>query len=420
MASAVLLCTQLLTSNAAWADHDVTTHGYFRIGAGYSGKFKDRACYQAPGASWKFRLGNECDTWIEGGIHDNFRPKGEDGPLIHSVLWIGMSMAEGRFQPIRYMLPTQLYTEVSNLAAIGKDTKLWVGRKYYQRHDIHINDFYWSEMLIDGFGVEDIRLGPGKLMYALGRSVQFTDTAEDAYQNNHDIRYNMPFSISGKGSVTVQGLFAHSGGTDVSEPSYGFMAAAWLEESFEGLWDKLSVQYCGGISRWECRAWNPDTAAVLTDDAGSDLLGAYTLRITNQTLINPDPRWALFAALVFQKQSGGDFDNRDITWYALGLRPMYFLNENFRVLAEYGFDRTENKTDPASEVSGNLHKLTLAGEFSTDYGFWNRPVLRAFGTFAAWSDEFRNSVGDSGNGKDTPCSNETSCFSFGVQAEYWW
>lgn len=96
---------------------------------------------------------------------------------------------------------------------------------------------------------------------------------------------------------------------------------------------------------------------------------------------------------------------------------MYYFNESYRALAELGFDRTENAQ---TALSGNLFKLTLAGELSTDLGFWNRPVVRAFVTWAKWSDDFRGLVGTSGQGDPTDCGTKTLCYNAGVQAEYWW
>ncbi|MCG8419750.1 MAG: carbohydrate porin [Proteobacteria bacterium] len=428
----------LVGANPAQAEHEVGTRGYFRIGAGFTGAAEDRACFQAPGADWKYRLGNECDTWIEGGIYDAYKPKGDDGPLFYTEFWIGRSAAEGRQRLFRFENTTQLYIQASNIAALGRDTKVWIGRKYYQRHDIHINDFYWSEILGDGFGVEDIQLPFGKLMYAYTRnsdSVEVTNTAtpamvvgvSEAFQNNHDLRYNMPLSITGKGSVTVQLMFAHSAGNDGvmglndATSTRGLAVGAWFEETFPVGNAKLSAQYGRGLLRNKFRGSTRDLVTTLSSDQADDLFGAYILRFTGQTLINPSPRVAVFASAVFQKEDGTDYQPNptDLTWYSFGIRPMLFIDHNFRVLAEYGFDRTDNKTGD-NDVTGNLHKVTLAGELSIDVGFWTRPVIRLFTTAATWSSDFEGLLGASGQGDDTQCLDRTNCFSAGVQAEYWW
>ncbi len=427
----------LVSPSAVHAQHEVGTSGYFRIGQGFSGNAEERACFQAPNADWKFRLGNECDTWLEGGVHDVYKPSGDEGPYIKALVWFGISLAEGRFRQIRFAAPTQAYIDISNIEALGKGTVLWAGRKYYQRHDIHINDFYWSEMLSDGFGVENIDVGFGKLMYAftrnhdsavIGTSGDGQDLSAEAFQNNHDLRLvDMPVSISGKGGLTLQLLFAHSGGNErvvnamgqSPVSTQGFTLGAWHVEDSDILWNKVSVQYGRGITRNKFRAWNSDVAATLTSDAADDLLSADILRITEQFLYKPMQQFALFGAFVYQAENGGDYDDRDLTWYAAALRPMYFVNENMRILGEVSWDRTEN-LDPADELEGNLVKFTLASELALDYGFWTRPVLRAFVTWAGWSDSFKGRVGTSGQGDPTDCSTKTLCYSAGVQAEYWW
>jgi maltoporin len=416
-----------LMAAPALAQHELGTQGYFRIGAGFSGYAEERACYQAPAADWKFRLGNECDTWIEGGIHDTWKVR-PGGPTIFTQVWLGTSIAEGRWNDFRFHNFTQMYIQASNIAELGRDTKVWVGRKYYQRHDIHINDFYWSEMLGDGFGVEDIDLGIGKLMYAYTRSNAFADVpAADArsesFQNNHDLRLT-DIEVSPTSKLTLQAWLAHAhgsyvGGERYAVPTRGFAVAAWHEGNFGPLWNKASIQYGHGLTRYKLRAWNPDAAATTSHEAADDLLTASILRVTEQFLLQPNPRMALFGAVVFQREDGGDYDARDLTWYGAGLRPMYFFSQTFRALAELSWDRTE---DGASGLDGNLFKLALAGEISTDLGFWNRPVLRAFVSVANWSDSFDGLVGKAGDGGDTRCTERpySTCVSLGVQAEYWW
>lgn len=40
-------------------------HGYGRSGIGWSGSGGDQQCFKTTGASSKYRLGNECDTYAE-------------------------------------------------------------------------------------------------------------------------------------------------------------------------------------------------------------------------------------------------------------------------------------------------------------------------------------------------------------------
>ena len=65
--------------------------------------------------------------------------------------------------------------------------RFWAGQRYYRRHDIHINDFYYLDMSGYGGGVEDVPLGGfGNSRVAwLGGSVDnyMTDDGDVAKQN---------------------------------------------------------------------------------------------------------------------------------------------------------------------------------------------------------------------------------------------
>src|SRR5437016_3121772 len=62
----------------------------------------------------------------------------------------------------------QVWGEVSNVGSGPfRTARFWIGKRYYQRNDIHINDFFYWNNSGDGAGVEAIDLGFAKLDYAL-------------------------------------------------------------------------------------------------------------------------------------------------------------------------------------------------------------------------------------------------------------
>ena len=430
---AVTIACMCMANALAHADYDIGTTGYFRFGTGFAQNGEERACFKAPDTNWKYRYGNECDTWFEIGPHGTYRPQGEDGPSFFGRWWVGICAAEGRQRLWGYLDTTELYIQASNIAALGRQTKVWVGRKYYQRFQTHLNDFWWLMMLGDGVGFEDIDVSIGKVLYAYTRSSAEATVGglrSETFQNNHDLRlYDLPVGLTDKGRLGLQVWFAHAPGNDgartadgaldrsmIAVPTYGLSLAAWHREDWGVLSNMFSVQYGQGITRDNFAGASRDIAMTTSSDDAEDLFGARIVRVTDEVLLAPDPRWALSLMGVFQRQDGGDYDATDINWYSFGLRPVWFFRQHMRAVAEYGFDRTEND----SGASGNLHKFTIAGEIAADYGFWNRPVLRAFVTAATWSEAFRGLVGTSGQNETTTCSTRTNCVTAGVQIEYWW
>jgi maltoporin len=77
---------------------------------------------------------------------------------------------------------------------------------------------------------------------------------------------------------------------------------------------------------------------------------------------------------------------------------------------EAGFDHTRSGT---GQYEGWLRKFTIAPQIGAGRKFFSRPVLRAFLTYANWSDGLRGFVGG------TPFVNRTSGLTYGVQAETW-
>ncbi len=64
--------------------------------------------------------------------------------------------------------------------------------------------------------------------------------------------------------------------------------------------------------------------------------------------------------------------------------------------------------------SGWLRKFTIAPQIAAGREFFSRPALRAFVTYANWSDGLRGFVGG------VPYANKTSGLTYGVQVETWW
>ena len=113
---------------------------------------------------------------------------------------------------------------------------------------------------------------------------------------------------------------------------------------------------------------------------------------------------------IYEDTEYGGANSRE-RWASVGARPVYFFNDRFSVALEAGIDWT--KSDPLG-ADGHLWKITIAPQISRGDKFFSRPVLRAFLTYAAWSEDFKGRVGG------TAYENATDGWSYGLQAEAWW
>jgi len=89
---------------------------------------------------------------------------------------------------------------------------------------------------------------------------------------------------------------------------------------------------------------------------------------------------------------------------------VYELSRFFSLATEAGWDHTAQSDLPA----GSVFKLTVAPQLTPALKFLSRPSIRAFATWAHWSDSLRGSVGLPGY------ADATRGTAIGVQMESWW
>lgn len=103
---------------------------------------------------------------------------------------------------------------------------------------------------------------------------------------------------------------------------------------------------------------------------------------------------------------------KDQTWWSAGVRPVYFWNDIMSTAVEMGYDHVENSID--GDKDSKLGKITIAQQWSAGRGYWARPQIRAFVTYAQWNDDSKGKIGGDA------FANETNGMTFGVQMEAWW
>jgi maltoporin len=415
-------------------------HGYFRSGFGMNGEGGKMEAFKAPGAGAKYRLGNESDTYGEIGLTHNWLRLDDPSlsPYVRTTVMLSYSTAENfSYDSLNNqdqgndIALRQAFVEAGNVIESMPDVRFWVGQRYYRRHDIHINDFYYLDMSGYGGGVEDVPIGDfAKLSLAwLGGSVDnyATDNGDTAKQNIDLRLYDIkaPF-----GKVTLWFDYANTKGgevRDVFNPDGSKFnvqsSAGWAvglihrtneaEEASDGkgsvpqktgLWggyNEFSIQYGSGA------AYN---FASTLDASGPNLDDASRFRVTDQLTIQPSPHFAMQAIGIYEDTKYGGAKSRE-KWASVGARPVYYFNDRFSVALEGGVDWA--KSEPLG-TDGHLWKITLAPQISRGNKFFSRPVLRAFLTYAQWSEDFKGRVGG------TAYENATEGWSYGLQAEAWW
>jgi maltoporin len=401
-----------LAGGAARADagHDEEGfHGYLRAGAGTSSGHGPQACYGLGGNTMKYRLGNECDAYFEGGYTKEVA-KSADGVSFVATLWGTEYNANSDFGDAKLGL-AKAYVEAKGLDFLGGGVA-WIGKRYYYRPDIHMLDLQYINLNGTGGGIDGIKAGPGKFSYAVFKDndSNIIDPQTGLVTNtNAAIRQNFIYEglpVNPNGSIdlaasliTAQGDGRHGGWQ---------LTALHKQDKVLGGSNTFGVQYGVG----------PGTGIGVGNDrmgaAGSTLLNSDVKRsrIFNDLVMQPTPEFSMeFVALAQHDRSDA---NGSTTWTTLGARPAYALNNHFKLQMELG---THRVTQPGADTL-RLTKLTFAPTITAGKGYWDRPELRAFITYGKWNDAARAAVNANNNSGPVFGSN-TSGTSAGLQVEAW-
>ena len=390
-------------------------HGYLRSGFGANGEGGKQVPFQAPGADAKYRLGNETETYGELAFVNDFAP-GKDDPSFKVQVRLAYHTDENKNYDIDNDKFTirESFVEASGFDWSG-DMKFWAGQRFYRRRDIHINDFYIFNMSGYGGGIEDISLpfADSKLAIAyLGGSsdnYEFAGSGQIA-KNTLDIRiygFDVPF---GSGTIWLApsyvkgGSYTSADNTIQEYESSGGCSLGFIHNhNFENSgYNEITFQYGKGSGS----DFSPEI-----QDPTEKLEDTWQYRFTESAVLNFNEKLAIMGDVIYQVTDNGEDINSKKTWISAGIRPVYSFTEHVALAFEAGADWVDNEE---SDTDGVLYKVTIAPELRFSGRFFDRPVLRAYLTYASWSDEFRGLVGSDAY------ENETNGLSAGLQVEAWW
>jgi maltoporin len=388
-------------------------HGYFRAGAGGSSAQGGRqSCFGLGGNTMRYRLGNECDAYFEGGLTKEMA-KSDDGVHFLGTLWL-QEYAPNSDISNGTVLETSLtraYVQAKGLDFLNGGTA-WVGKRHYIRPDIHMLDLQYTNLNGVGGGVDKINLGPGKFSYAFVKDSDnnVTDPTTGVVVNTtaalrHSFVYqDLPVNADGTLDLVASIISAKGEG---KHNGWNFSAIHHQDKVLGG-GNTVGLQYGVG----------PGTGAGTCCDrigvAGATTLGSDVkrLRVFDSLWIQPTPQFSAEMVALWQRDKS---DARgSTTWTTLGIRPVYALASHLKLQAELGTDRVTVPNGPALRLT----KLTIAPTITAGMGYWSRPELRAFVTYGKWNDAATQRVNDANEG-GAVYGSRTSGTSFGVQLETW-
>lgn len=398
-------------------------HGYFRSGYGLNSEGGQQVAFQAPGADAKYRLGNEAETYGEfifvnnwlNPDHNNDKAWMRTEVMLEANTTNSASYANfpGGTGNDQFRL-REAFVQGGHILESQPDATFWAGERYYRRYHIEINDFYPLDMSGYGAGFEDFHVGIGKLAVAFlaGARPDIVTQYGNYAKSNIDVRlYDMKVPL-GLLALWFDYADAKGGATQSSTPigSADGVAVGLRFQRLEwhGGYNTFSIEYGKGAA---------SDFATNVEDPNPFLKSSERLLLTEHLLFQPNDRFAIMPIFIFQRKRDGQPGHGFSDWASTGLRPEVFFTKYVSLAFEGGFDHTEGFVTTQAgnrQFDGWLRKFTIAPQIGAGRKFFSRPVLRAFLTYASWSNGFRGLVGG------VPFEDRTSGLTYGVQAETWW
>ena len=402
-------------------------HGYLRSGFGVDGNGKGQQPFQAPLSGAKYRLGNEAETYLETTFDYGANSEGPDPAYFNTritLAYVAPTSQSNNFATTFSL--REAYATARRVWSAQPTATFWAGARFYDRNDVHIQDYYYRDPSGFGGGIDDIALGE-QLKFAFawigGTQDQLDPNGSvptgDLYRlnkNTFDFRF---YGLNaGHSRVSLAMDLSHFNGDVVHtsdppitlEDNFGAAGTAIVEWPFTGGRYKLAVQYGTGVASDFRSVLTPPVGRTFVPGERVDLGQLWQFRVVNDLLIEHRGPWQLQTSVIYQELDNGAAANNRIRWVSVGGRPVYRLGRFFSLATEAGWDYTVQSDLPG----GSLFKLSVAPQITPQLKFLSRPSLRAFATWAHWSDAFRGRVAPVGY-PDT-----VHGAAFGVQLESWW
>jgi maltoporin len=139
-------------------------------------------------------------------------------------------------------------------------------------------------------------------------------------------------------------------------------------------------------------------------------------RVIEHLVVNPAPELSGAVVLVYQNKSAQGPMRRGSSTFSAEIRPAYHLNDYFKLAADAFFQAISMKDAGPGEGTPMLLKLTAAPTFVLGRGYYARPELRFFVTYATWNGAAAR-AGAIGSGAFP--DDRRSGLSFGASIEQW-
>ncbi|HCR3984181.1 TPA: maltoporin [Kluyvera ascorbata] len=431
---AVAVAAGIMSAQAMAVDF----HGYARSGIGWTGSGGEQQCFQATGAQSKYRLGNECETYAEIKLGQEVWKEGDKSFYFDTN--VAYSVAQQNDWEATDPAFREANVQGKNLIEWLPGSTIWAGKRFYQRHDVHMIDFYYWDISGPGAGIENIDLGFGKLSLAATRSQEaggsYIFTSNDIYSKYKDTA-NDVFDVRLAGletnpdGVLELGVdYGRANKTDGYSFADGATKDGWMftaehTQSMLKGYNKFVVQYATDAMTTQGKGLSQGSFTGNDYDKDAEI-GAVDNKINNNGdmwrvldhgAISLGEKVDLMYVGMYQNIDRDD--GNGTKWWTVGVRPMYKWTPIMSTLMEVGYDNVKSQK---TGDTNNQYKITLAQQWQAGDSIWSRPAIRVFATYAKWDEKwgYDNGIAYKDTSAKTYSRGDNDEWSFGAQMEIWW
>ena len=322
--------------------------------------------------------------------------------------------------------------------------QLWAGKRFYQRKDIHIMDFYYLNDSGNGFGVESIPVGNlGTASVAIIKHQVDADLSVYGWPEDKDVNaaYNSwkldarwnGIPLWTDASLDLALIYAWQNLSDAQKDTAGLKA----NNGFLGHIEYVQGNFFGGFNKLIFQYGHDALDYVGTLNGGNhvgDNVIPYSEKGSGYRLIDwgviEQPQWNLgYAFLATHKnafdenrtEGGANWSHPTGNDYAVVLRPSWKWNDFTSTVLEFGYTNQTNTgwngwaTDYKDRVKAT--KLTIAQQWTPGSHFWARPSIRVF---ASWLSGDLVNYKYTGKTANNQSDNDNHQITIGAQVEAWW
>lgn len=441
---ALPIAAAVATALVAMSASAVDFHGYARAGLSTTADGGEQTCYgSGAGGHFVGRLGDECDTYVELSLtQEIFNKDGKQFAIEgmwatdiqnqgndYQALFSDEDREDAREQGEPWsggeFAFRQFYATGKGLVADGT---VWMGKRYYQRKDVHWLDLFYVNNSGYGAGVEGISAGPGKFSFAWtnfdtpSRILNNNPAGENfddmgtIQSNKLDVRYGgIPLWAGATLElIGIYGMTDHpeeiqdaidDSGWDHGDDD-GYFLTAEISHSLLGGFNKIVLQY--GADSMGHAAWSNHGGGETLPNPWWGGQAEESYRILDWGVVKLGKQVDLGYSALYQVMSTYDTSFDDLTKLSIVVRPQFKYSDVGSVAVEVGYEQNEGYPWEYEGDSYDLSKIMVSHNWSplANGGFWARPQLRVYtGAFYGDVADARDDEGD---------------FRLGAQVEAWW